>query len=103
MGPLSVTNAVAGLLTAAHEIARLLGPYVSASRETPSIAICTPVRRFSARVPRRGALVGINQVVTIPKSRVLLFAELEGVVQRLVMRSASLHADGEVAESITGA
>lgn len=108
MDPLSVTAAVAGLLLAVQEVAKLLGPYVSASRETPPIA--AQVRDeaestrivlvglqalFSGGVSRRGALVGVDQVVVILTSGVLLFAELEGAVRDLVAAPSSLLSEGE--------
>ncbi|KAI0862365.1 Pleckstrin homology domain-containing protein [Xylaria cubensis] len=118
MDPLSVTASVAGLLTAAHEVAKLLGPYVSASRETPSIVahvrdetestrtvligLQTLVRELSGRFSRGGALVGVDQVVAILTSGVLLFAELEGAVQGLVAACPSPLAEGESTERISG-
>ncbi|KAI0187749.1 hypothetical protein EV127DRAFT_435930 [Xylaria flabelliformis] len=118
MDPLSVTASVAGLLTAAHEVAKLLGPYVSASRETPSIAahvrdetestrtvligLQTLVRELSGRFSRGGALVGVDQVVAILTSGVLLFAELEGAVQGLVAAFPSPLAEGEPTKRISG-
>ncbi|KAI1752914.1 hypothetical protein F4782DRAFT_530027 [Xylaria castorea] len=118
MDPLSVTASVAGLLTAANEVAKLLGPYVSASRETPSIAahvrdeaestrtvlvgLQTLVRELSGRFSPGGALVGVDQVVAILTSGVLLFAELEGAVQRLVPSSPSLIVEGESTDRIPG-
>ncbi|TRX91816.1 hypothetical protein FHL15_007369 [Xylaria flabelliformis] len=118
MDPLSVTASVAGLLTAAHEVAKLLGPYVSASRETPSIVahVCdeiestrtvliglqTLVRKLSGRFSPGGALVGVDQVVAILTSGVLLFAELEGAVQGLVAAFPSPPAEGESTEQSSG-
>ncbi|KAI0545639.1 hypothetical protein F4679DRAFT_560234 [Xylaria curta] len=118
MDPLSVTASVAGLLTAAHEVTKLLGPYISASRETPSIAayvrdetestrtvlvgLQTFVRELSGRFSPGGALVGVDQVVAILTSGVLLFAELEGVVQGLVVASPSLLIKGESMERVPG-
>ncbi|KAI0538597.1 hypothetical protein GGR58DRAFT_467305 [Xylaria digitata] len=108
MDPLSVTAAVAGLLMAAHEAVKLLGPYVSASREIPPIA--AQVREeaestrtvlvglqslFSGRVSRMGALVGVDQVVVILTGGVLLFAELEGAVRGLVAAPTSPLGEGE--------
>ncbi|GAW21439.1 hypothetical protein ANO14919_109580 [Xylariales sp. No.14919] len=100
MDPLSVMASVAGLLTAAHEVAKLLGPYVLAFRETPPIAarvhdeaestrtlliaLQALIQGFPDRVPAGGALVGVDQLVAILTSGVLLFAELEGAVQRLI-------------------
>ncbi|KAI1743451.1 hypothetical protein F4680DRAFT_408265 [Xylaria scruposa] len=118
MDPLSVTASVAGLLTAAHEVAKLLGPYVSASRETPSIAahvrdetestrtiligLQTLVRELSGRVSLGGALVSVDQVVAILTSGVLLFAELEGAVQGLVAALPSPPTEGESTKRISG-
>ncbi|KAI0405955.1 Pleckstrin homology domain-containing protein [Xylaria palmicola] len=118
MDPLSVTAAVAGLLTAAHEVAKLLGPYVSASRGTSSIAahvrdeaestrvvlvgLQTLVQGFPGRVPQGRALVGVDQVVAILAGGVLLFAELEGAVRGLVTSPRSPVAEGETTEKIAG-
>ncbi|KAI0099904.1 Pleckstrin homology domain-containing protein [Nemania sp. FL0031] len=117
MDPLSVTASVAGLLTAAHEVAKLLGPYVSASRETPSIAahvreeaestravligLQTLTEGFPKKNPPGGALVGVDQVVAIMTGGVLLFAELEGAVQGLVASPLPSSSDGGTLEKIT--
>ncbi|KAI8952789.1 hypothetical protein F4801DRAFT_577048 [Xylaria longipes] len=109
---------VAGLLTAAHEVVKLLGPYVSASRETPSIAahvrnetestravligLQTLVRELSGRVSPGGALVGLDQVVVILTGGVLLFAGLEGAVQGLVAAPSSPLSEGETINNTLG-
>ncbi|KAI0506317.1 hypothetical protein F5B22DRAFT_455808 [Xylaria bambusicola] len=106
MDPLSVTASVAGLLTAAHEVIKLLKPYVSAARETPGIiahvrdetestrivlvGLQSIVQGIPGRVTPGGALVGVDQVVIILTSGVLLFAELEGAVRGLVAAPPSL-------------
>ncbi|RYC61246.1 hypothetical protein CHU98_g4965 [Xylaria longipes] len=118
MDPLSVMASVAGLLTAAHEVVKLLGPYVSASRETPSIAahvrnetestravligLQTLVRELSGRVSPGGALVGLDQVVVILTGGVLLFAGLEGAVQGLVAAPSSPLSEGETINNTLG-
>ncbi|KAI1303515.1 hypothetical protein F5Y03DRAFT_187378 [Xylaria venustula] len=111
MDPLSVTAAVVGLLTAAHEIIKLLQPYVSATQETPPIAahvrdeaestrtvlvgLQAIVQGLSGETSRRGALIGVDQVVVILTGGVLLFAELEGAVRDLVTVPALPHTEGD--------
>ncbi|KAI0428692.1 hypothetical protein F5Y09DRAFT_279266 [Xylaria sp. FL1042] len=113
MDPLSVASAVAGLLTAAHEVVKLLGPYISASRKTPAIAVHvrdeaestravlvglqTLVQELTKEVPRGGSLVNVDQVVIILTGGVLLFAELEGAVRSLIAVPPLLRADGDLA------
>lgn len=108
MDPLSVTAAVAGLLMAAQEVVKLLGPFVSASREIPPIAMQVRDEAestrivlvglqalLSRRVSRGGALVGVDQVVVILTGGVLLFAELEGTVRGLIAAPSLLLSEGE--------
>ncbi|GAP90620.2 hypothetical protein SAMD00023353_4800690 [Rosellinia necatrix] len=117
MDGLSVAASVVGLLTAANEIVKLLGPYISASRATPPIAVHVRdetettrvvlvglqalVREFPAGVSRGGALVGVDQLVTILTGGVLLFAELEGAVRGLAAApSRGAPADQEAREPL---
>ncbi|KAI0965487.1 Pleckstrin homology domain-containing protein [Xylaria arbuscula] len=111
MDPLSVTAAVVGLLTAAHEIIKLLQPYVSAAQETPPIAahvrdeaestrtvlvgLQAIVHGLAGKNTRRGALIGIDQIVVILTGGVLLFAELEGAVRDFVAAPALPHTEGD--------
>ncbi|KAI1283593.1 Pleckstrin homology domain-containing protein [Xylaria sp. FL0933] len=113
MDPLSVASAVAGLLTAAHEVVKLLGPYLSASRKTPSVVAHVRDEAESTRtvlvglqalvqgtpeeMPRGGSLVNVDQVVIILTSGVLLFAELEGTVRSLVAAPSLLRTEGQPA------
>ncbi|KAI0814554.1 Pleckstrin homology domain-containing protein [Xylaria sp. FL0064] len=113
MDPLSVASAVAGLLTAAHEVVKLLGPYLSASRKTPSVVahvrdeaestrtvlvgLQALVQRIPEEMPRGGSLVNVDQVVIILTSGVLLFAELEGTVRSLVAAPSLLRTEEQPA------
>ncbi|KAI1322871.1 Pleckstrin homology domain-containing protein [Xylariaceae sp. FL0255] len=118
MDPLSVMASVAGLLSAALEVSELLGPYVSAFRETPPVAthvrdeaqstrtvligLQSLIRDFDRKAPPGGALVGVDQVVAILMSGVLLFAELEGAVRGLVVTPSSPVSDRYVKQNSPG-
>lgn len=58
MEALSVMASVAGLLKATHEVGKLLKPYVSASRETPSIAAHVRGETESTRTVLLGSCPG---------------------------------------------
>ncbi|KAH8892573.1 hypothetical protein GQ53DRAFT_685934 [Thozetella sp. PMI_491] len=99
MDPLSVAASITGLLTAAGEVAKVLGPYVSAVKETPKIAaqvhsevqaaniILSALKNLttnlgSVRV-QYAALIQVDQVIAVLADGVLLFSELETAVGSL--------------------
>jgi cell division control protein 24 len=97
MDPLSVAASIAGLLTATHEVGKILGPYVSAARETPPItsrvhaevqsasvilsALQTLTNNLASVPAQRAALIQVDQIVTILTDGVLLFSELEAALR----------------------
>lgn len=97
--PLSIAASIAGLLSATGQIAKFLGPYVSAAKETPQITAhvysevqSTQVilaglqgltQNLGAVQARHAALIAVHQVVTILTDGVLLFSELEAVARSL--------------------
>ncbi|RSM07435.1 hypothetical protein CEP52_005254 [Fusarium oligoseptatum] len=103
--PLSIAASIAGLLSTTGQIAKFLGPYVSAAKETPQITAhvysevqSTQVilaglqdltQNLGAIQARHAALIAVHQVVTILTDGVLLFSELEAVVRSLPPREGS--------------
>ncbi|RSL58749.1 hypothetical protein CEP54_007646 [Fusarium duplospermum] len=103
--PLSIAASIAGLLSTTGQIAKFLGPYVSAAKETPQITAhvysevqSTQVilaglqgltQNLGAVQARHAALIAVHQVVTILTDGVLLFSELEAVVRSLPPREGS--------------
>ncbi|KAK3303446.1 uncharacterized protein B0T15DRAFT_504665 [Chaetomium strumarium] len=101
MDPLSVAASIGGLLSAAGAVAKLLGPYVAAIRDTPEIAVTvhTEVQATTiilsalqslaqnmASVPvQRAALVQVDQLIAILTDGVLLFSHLEATVGSLLL------------------
>lgn len=99
MDPLSVAASIAGILSAAAQIGKALGPYASAAKETPQITahvqsevlaasiILSSLQHLTqnlASVPARNAsYIGVEQVVAVLTDGVLLFSELETAVQKL--------------------
>ncbi|KAH7009894.1 hypothetical protein EDB80DRAFT_415205 [Ilyonectria destructans] len=99
MDPLSVAASIAGLLSAAGQVAKVLGPYVSAAKETPEITarvhaevqsaavILSALKNITnnlASVPAQCArLIQVDQVITILTDGVLLFSELEAALRSL--------------------
>jgi cell division control protein 24 len=104
--PLSVAASIAGLLSAAGSVAKVLGPYVAAARDTPKIAaevsgevhaatiILSALQKLAGNlssVPtRRAALVRVDQVVTVLTNGVLIFSELEASVGSLSLAEPSV-------------
>jgi len=99
MDPLSVAASIAGLLTAAGEVGKFLGPYISAAHETPKIAaqvyaevrattiILSALQQLSQNlgsVPAKYAtLVTLDQVIAVLTDGVLLYSELEASLSSL--------------------
>jgi cell division control protein 24 len=98
MDPLSIAASIAGLATAASEVANILKPYVSAlSNEVPQIAlrvhaevestrtILAAVERLTSNLAlaRNTALIQVDHVVAVLTDGVLVFSELEEAVGEL--------------------
>ncbi|KAM5350267.1 hypothetical protein ACJ41O_006772 [Fusarium nematophilum] len=99
MDPLSVATSIAGLLSAAGQVAKFLSPYASAIKDTPQIAarVHAEVKAISiifsalqaltqnlASIPaERAGLIRAEQIVTVLTDGVLLFSELEEAVRLL--------------------
>ncbi|KAI8650923.1 DH domain-containing protein [Fusarium keratoplasticum] len=103
--PLSIAASIAGLLSTTGQIAKFLGPYVSAAKETPQITahvysevqstqvilagLQNLTQNLGAVQARHASLIAVHQVVTILTDGVLLFSELEAVVRSLPPREGS--------------
>jgi cell division control protein 24 len=101
MDPLSVAASIAGLLSAAGAVAKLLGPYITAARETPEIAVAVHTEVHAATIilsalqdltqnmasasVQRAAFVQADQVIAILTDGVLLFSHLEATVGSLLL------------------
>jgi hypothetical protein len=94
--PLSVAASVAGLLTAAAAICKVLAPYASAVRDTPQIALQVRAEieeasiflgtlqglasNLAALPTQRTLLIQVDHVVAILTNGVLVFSDLETCV-----------------------
>lgn len=101
MDPLSVTASIAGLLTAVHEVVKILGPFVSAAGSVPQIAfkvlsevqntktILTAVKNLivniNAKSFKHASLIKVDQIVTILTDGVMIFSELESAAGCLLL------------------
>ncbi|KAK0647157.1 hypothetical protein B0T16DRAFT_414757 [Cercophora newfieldiana] len=103
--PLSVAASIAGLLSAAASISKLLGPYVNAARDTPQIAyhvndevqaasiilsaLQSLAQNMASVSAQRAALVEVDQVVAVLTNGVLIFSDLEASVSTLPLPDSS--------------
>ncbi|KAM5358563.1 hypothetical protein ACJZ2D_015177 [Fusarium nematophilum] len=99
MDPLSAIASVAGIATAAGEVAKILGPYITASSDAPKIAaqissealatqtILSALEQlasnFSAGNAKYASLIEVDQLVAVLTDGVLIFSDLEAVLQTL--------------------
>lgn len=103
MDPLSVIASVAGIITAASEAIKVLGPYVTATKDAPKIAsqvlsevlavktIVAALEQFAAALangtgPSRvqyASLVQVDQLLAVLTDGVLVFSELDALLQTL--------------------
>ncbi|KAK3357849.1 hypothetical protein B0T25DRAFT_540378 [Lasiosphaeria hispida] len=106
MDPLSVAASIAGLLSAAGAVAKVLGPYIAAARDTPKIAVQVNSEVQSATIilsalqslarnmasvrAQRAAIVQIDHVVAVLTDGVLIFSELEATVGSLSLGDFSI-------------
>lgn len=97
--PLSVAASIAGLLSAAGSVLKVLGPYIAAARDTPKIAaevngelhattivlsaLQTLASNMESVSARRAALVRVDQAVAVLTNGVLNFSEIEASVGSL--------------------
>lgn len=103
--PLSVAASIAGLLSAAASVSKVLGPYISAARDTPQIAhhvnaevqaasiilsaLQSLAQNMASVSPQRAALVQVDQVVTVLTDGVFVFSDLESSVGTLPLPDSS--------------
>jgi cell division control protein 24 len=106
MDPLSVSASIAGLLSAAGTISKVLGPYIAAAQDVPKIAAQVSAEVHEATIilsaldklaqnmasvsVQRAALVSIDQVVAVLTDGVLVFSDLEASVGRLPPGTSSV-------------
>ncbi len=106
MDPLSVSSSIAGLLSVAITVAKVLGPYVAAARDTPKIAAQVSAEVNEATIilsalhglaqnmasvsVQRAALVSVDQLVAVLTDGVLVFADLEASVGLLPLGASSV-------------
>ncbi|KAL2205613.1 hypothetical protein CC79DRAFT_1371416 [Sarocladium strictum] len=97
--PLSIASAIVGILSAAGQVIKILGPYVSAAKDTPMTAstVRSEVINFrillsalqgllnnlDAATGARTSLVAIDDLVLVLTDGVLIFSELEASVSSL--------------------
>lgn len=103
--PLSVAASIAGLLSAAGSVLKVLSPYIAAARDTPKIAaevngelhattivlsaLQTLASNMESVSARRAALVRVDQVVAVLTNGVLIFSEIEASVGSLSLAEPS--------------
>ncbi|KAH7116422.1 hypothetical protein EDB81DRAFT_862150 [Dactylonectria macrodidyma] len=99
MDPLSAIASIAGIATAAGEAAKILGPYITAAKDAPKIAaqlssevLATQtilsaleqlVSNISTRNVKYASLIQVDQLIAILTNGVLIFSELQAVLQTL--------------------
>lgn len=105
MDPLSVSASIAGLLTAAGAVARLLNLYIATARDTPKIAaqvsaemheatiILSALRQLAQNMAsvsaQRAVLISVDQIVAVLTDGVLVFSDLEASVGLLPLGAPS--------------
>jgi cell division control protein 24 len=98
--PLSIAASLAGLLSITIELGKIFGPYVSAAKDTPQIAlrvyseiqstqaILAGLQKLTGNLAstniQHAALISVNQLVAILTDGVLIFSELEDLIQSLI-------------------
>jgi cell division control protein 24 len=100
MDPLSIAASIAGLLSAAGQVGKLLGPYIDAARETPKIIvqvhseaqsvalILTALQELSQKLgsvslSKYARLVQLDHLIAVLTDGVLLYSELESTAASL--------------------
>ena len=103
--PLSIAASLAGLVSITIELGKILGPYVAAAKETPQIALRTYSEIQSTQAILAGlqkltgnlaspniqhaALISVDQLVAILTDGVLIFSELEHLIQSLIPQGSA--------------
>ncbi|KAK3987467.1 hypothetical protein QBC44DRAFT_400099 [Cladorrhinum sp. PSN332] len=104
--PLSIAASIAGLISVALTVGKALGPYVSAARDTPKIAIQVHAETQAATIilsalqnltnnldavsRSRAALIQVDYLITVLTNGVLIFSELEACVGDLPVPDLSI-------------
>lgn len=105
MDPLSAIASVAGIITAASEAIKILGPYIGAAKDAPKLAaqlhsellatrtILTGLQNLAQRfstspgnttaIPSYAPLIPVDHVIASFTDGVLLFSELDGILRTL--------------------
>ncbi|KAH7176269.1 ras family-domain-containing protein [Dactylonectria macrodidyma] len=99
MDPLSAIASVAGIATAAGEVAKILGLYITAAKDAPKIAaqlssevlatqtILSALEQLASNISTRNvkyaSLIQVDQLIAVLTDGVLIFSELEAVLQTL--------------------
>lgn len=99
MDPLSAIASVAGIATAAGEVAKILGPYITAAKDAPKIAaqlssevlatqtILSALEQLASNISTRNVkyafLIQVDQLIAVLTDGVLIFSELVAVLQTL--------------------
>ncbi|KAH8650456.1 CDC24 calponin-domain-containing protein [Ilyonectria robusta] len=99
MDPLSAIASVAGIATAAGEVAKILGPYITAAKDAPKIAaqlssevlatqtILSALEQLASNISTRNvkyaSLIQVDQLIAVLTDGVLIFSELVAVLQTL--------------------
>ncbi|KAI8274286.1 modin [Colletotrichum sp. SAR 10_98] len=102
--PLSIASSIVGILAAAGKITDILGPYISAVRETPRIAASVHsevvgsriilsalhglLQTLSAASRSRTLLVPIDDLIAVFTNGVLIFSELESSITPICLDGA---------------
>ncbi|KAI8297691.1 modin [Colletotrichum sp. SAR11_240] len=102
--PLSIASSIVGILAAAGKITDILGPYISAVRETPRIAVSVHsevvgsriilsalhglLQTLSAASRSRTLLVPIDDLIAVFTNGVLIFSELESSITPICLDGA---------------
>ncbi|KAI8161833.1 hypothetical protein K4K49_013265 [Colletotrichum sp. SAR 10_70] len=97
--PLSIISAIVGILAAAGKVVEVLGPYVSAAKDTPQIASSVHAEVFNSHIILRAlhglldnlgtasssrmTLIPIDDLIAIFTNGVLIFSELEESVLKI--------------------
>lgn len=97
--PLSIASAIVGILAAAGQVIKVLGPYVSAAKDTPMTAASVRSEVVNFRIilsafqglldnlnitaGTRTGLVPIDDLIIVLTDGVLIFSELEASVSSL--------------------
>ncbi|KAF2727654.1 hypothetical protein EJ04DRAFT_132590 [Polyplosphaeria fusca] len=109
MDPLSVSASILGILTAAGKVVELVQPYVAVALHTPQVAVSIlsevnrmrivlfSLKRILDNVHTRlgrAAFIQVDQLIVMFTDGVLIFAELEAMLEPLKMKGSAEGATG---------